>query len=78
MGLNDLAKAGVENIFSYTLAKFYSVDEFLKKFESILKKLYDHKNYKGGWNQNKIDDILHEYKKTDAIKKDYKDKKLFI
>lgn len=77
MGLNDLSKASVENIFSFALSKYCNVDEFLEKFESILKQLYEHKNYKGGWNQSKIDDILNEYvKKTNAIKKDYKDKKL--
>lgn len=76
MGLNDLSKVDVINVFSYVLSR-YSVDEFLKKFESLLKKLYEHKDYKGRWDQTRIDGILKEYeKRTDAIKKDYKDKKI--
>lgn len=77
MGLNDLSKTSVENVFSYTLSKYSSVDEFLNNFKSILKKLYEHKDYKGEWDQAKIDGLLNEYeKRTDAIKKDYKDKKI--
>ncbi len=77
MGLNDLSKKEVENVFSYTLSKYDSLDEFLDKFKEVLSKLYEHKDYKGGWDDQKIDPLLNEYeKKTDAIKKDYRDKKI--
>lgn len=77
IGLNDLSKESVENVFIYTLSKYSSVDEFLNNFKSILEKLYEHKDYKGEWDQAKIDGLLNEYeKRTDAIKKDYKDKKI--
>lgn len=77
MGLNDLSKNEVENVFSFTLSKYNSVDEFLDKFDGILSKLYEHKDYKGGWDEHKIDSLLSDYKdKTDAIKKDYRDKKI--
>lgn len=77
MGLKDLAKKDVENIFSYVLSKYPSVNDFLMNFDTILKKLYEHKDYTGGWDQKKVDGLLREYeKRTDAIKKDYKDKKI--
>lgn len=77
MGLDDLAKKDVENIFSYVLSKYPSVNDFLMNFDTILKKLYEHKDYKGGWDQTKVDGLLREYeKRTDAIKKDYQDKKI--
>lgn len=79
MGLIDLSKKDVENVFTYALVEKYDsdVDKFLNDFESILKKLYEHKDYKGGWNQQKIDTLFTDYeKRTDSIKKDYKDKKI--
>lgn len=78
MGLNDLAKKDVENVFTQVLNKFENVDDFLNIFEDVLRNLYNHKDYKGGgWNQDKIDNLLRDYeKRTDAIKKDYRDKKI--
>lgn len=77
MGLSDLSKQEVENVFSFTLSKYKTTDEFLDKFKGILSKLYEHRDYKGGWNDQKIDSLLNDYQdKTDAIKKDYRDKKI--
>lgn len=77
MGLNDLSKKDVENLFSFTLQKYDSVDDFLGKFKDLLAKLYEHKDYKSGWDEHKIDSLLRDYKnKTDAVKKDYRDKKI--
>lgn len=77
MGLNDLSKKDVENVFSYTLSKYDSIDNFLDKFKNVLGKLYEYKNYKGGWNEDKINTLLYDYgKRTDSIKKDFRDKKI--
>lgn len=77
MGLSDLSKKEVENVFSYTISKFKNTDDFLDNFKDILLKLYEHKDYKGGWDEHKIDSLLKDYQdKTDAIKKDYRDKKI--
>lgn len=77
MGLNDLSKKEVENVFSYVLSKYDSVYDFLGKFNDLLEELYKHRNYKGKWNQEYIDELLGDYeKKTNAIKKDYRDKRI--
>lgn len=79
MGLDQLAKEKVETVFSTILSKFNSVDDFLSHFGDVLCTLYEHKGYQGGelCNQEKMDSLLRDYVlKTDAIKKDYRDKKI--
>lgn len=79
MGLNDLSKKDVENVFSYTLSKYDSIDNFLDKFKNVLGKLYEYKNYKGGWNEDKINTLLYDYGKELILsKRILETRKLFI
>lgn len=75
-GLDDLKKNDIENVFSYTLNKFETTDEFLNAFKPTLEQLYNVKDYNGGWNSEAIDKAVQNYiDKTDAIKADYEAKK---
>jgi hypothetical protein len=77
MGLNSLSKHDVENLFSTTLKKFGSVDEFLDVFKDLLETLYQHADYKGAYDSKKFENLATTYKKcTDSIKKDYRDEKI--
>ena len=68
MGLKDLAKKDVENIFSYVLSKYPSVNDFLMNFDTILKKLYEHKDYTGGWDQKKVDGLIIVFRSVEQPK----------
>lgn len=75
-GLDDLSKKDTENVFSYTLQKITS-DDLLKAFDETFKQLYDAKDYEGGWHTDAIDAAVKNYvAKTDAIKEDYRAKKI--
>lgn len=76
-GLMDLAsKDDVETIFSFILRKI-TVDDLLNAFQETFKLLYDVKDYEGGWHSDAINAAIDNYKnKTDAIKADYRDKKI--
>lgn len=75
-GLIDLSQKEVENVFSYTLQKI-KTDDLLDAFKGTLKQLYDVEDYKGGWQSNAMYAAANNYiAKTDAIKKDYKDKRI--
>jgi hypothetical protein len=75
-GLTDLSRQDVENVFSYTLQKI-TTDELLDAFKETFKQLYDVREYEGGWQTNAINAAVKDYiAKTDAIKEDYRAKKI--
>lgn len=74
--LEELSNKDVENVFSYTLQKI-TTDELLDVFKETFKQLYDVEHYEGGWHTDAIDAAVKNYvAKTDAIKEDYKAKKI--
>lgn len=74
--LNELSQKDVENVFSYTLKKM-TVEELLDAFKETFKQLYNLNGYEGGWQSNAIDAAVKNYiAKTDAIKEDYRAKKI--
>lgn len=74
--LTELGQRDVENVFSYTLQKT-TVDTLLNAFKETFKLLYDVKDYKGDWQTGAIDAAVKNYvAKTDAIKEDYRAKKI--
>jgi hypothetical protein len=75
-GLTDLSRQDVENVFSYTLQKI-TTDDLLDAFKETFKQLYDVREYEGGWQTNAINAAVNDYiAKTDAIKEDYRAKKI--
>lgn len=80
MGLDDLTKQQVDDTITYCLINKYDkdVDAFLNDFKDILEKLFQASDYRSTpWDDRKANDLLANYRsRTDAVKQDYRDKKI--
>jgi len=74
--LESLAGEDPEVTIVYVLRKV-KIADLLDAFENTFKQLYDSKDYKGDWKTDAITAAVNDYvAKTDAVKQDYRDKKI--